>query len=237
MPETILNIRVSVDCVIFGYDEAEDKLEVLLTTPSGFSSAVDQPSIPHYSLPGVPVGQTESFDAAAARALKRFTQTEGIILNQFYCFGDPERTVQEKDREWMKLFHTQPETRVITVSYFALVRKEMIQPIDNKMVTWLSIKHLPALAFDHNLIVKKATSDLRDHIYLNDYAQQLLPEKFTLRQLQRLYETILNTEFDKRNFVKRIKKDGELIGLNEKQQGVMHKPAQLFSFKTKKRKV
>jgi 8-oxo-dGTP diphosphatase len=101
---------------------------------------------------------------------------------------------------------------------------------------WRNIKRVPPLAFDHNQIVKKATEDIRDRIYQNDIAQQLLPKKFTLRQLQSLYEAVLNTAFDKRNFVKRIKKDEDLVALDEKQKGVMHKPALLYSFKTKKRK-
>jgi 8-oxo-dGTP diphosphatase len=105
-----------------------------------------------------------------------------------------------------------------------------------KNVVWRNIKRVPPLAFDHNQIVKKATEDIKDRIYQNHIAHQLLPKKFTLRQLQNLYEVVLNTEFDKRNFVKRIKKDEELIPLAEKQKGVMHKPAQLYSFKMKKKK-
>jgi 8-oxo-dGTP diphosphatase len=105
-----------------------------------------------------------------------------------------------------------------------------------KNVVWRNIKRVPPLAFDHNQIVKKATEDIKYRIYQNHIAHQLLPKKFTLRQLQNLYEVVLNTEFDKRNFVKRIKKDEELIPLAEKQKGVMHKPAQLYSFKMKKKK-
>lgn len=238
MADNSFKNHISVDCVIFGYNEEENKLEVLLIEQKEPSQNSTHPYVPQFALPGDLVNEEESLDDAAVRVLKELTHVEGLHLRQFYSFGDPMRVKQEKDIEWLKFYRNDPDARVITVSYYTLVRKEMIAPEAGsfaKNVVWRSIKRVPPLAFDHNQIVKKATEDIRDRIYQNDIAQQLLPKKFTLRQLQNLYEVVLNTEFDKRNFVKRIKKDEELIPLQEKQKGVMHKPAQLYSFKTKKR--
>jgi 8-oxo-dGTP diphosphatase len=239
MTDTTFKNHISVDCVIFGYNETEDKLEVLLIEQKEPSQNSSHPYVPQFALPGDLVNEEESLDDAAVRILMELTHVEGLHLRQFFTFGDPLRVKQEKDIEWLKFYRSDPDARVITVAYYTLVRKEMITPEAGsfaKNVVWRNIKRVPPLAFDHNLIVKKATEDIRDRIYQNDVAQQLLPKKFTLRQLQSLYEAVLNTAFDKRNFVKRIKKDEELLALNEKQKGVMHKPAQLFSFKTKKRK-
>lgn len=239
MKSTSFKNHISVDCVIFGYNEEENKLEVLLIEQKEPSQNSTHPYVPQFALPGDLVNEEESLDDAAVRVLKELTHVEGLHLRQFFSFGDPMRVKQEKDIEWLKFYRSDPDARVITVSYYTLVRKEMINPEPGsfaKNVVWRNIKRVPPLAFDHNQIVKKATEDIRDRIYQNHIAHQLLPKKFTLRQLQNLYEVVLNTEFDKRNFVKRIKKDEELVPLNEKQKGVMHKPAQLYSFKMKKKK-
>ncbi len=239
MKNTSFKNHISVDCVIFGYNEEENKLEVLLIEQKEPSQNSSHPYVPQFALPGDLVNEEESLEDAAARVLKELTHVEGLLLRQFYSFGDPLRVKQEKDIEWLKFYRSDPNARVITVSYYTLVRKEMIKPHAGsfaKNVVWRNIKRVPPLAFDHNQIVKKAIDDIKDRIYQNDIAQQLLPKKFTLRQLQNLYEVVLNTEFDKRNFVKRIKKEEELIPLDEKQKGVMHKPAQLFTFNMKKSK-
>lgn len=241
MPEKTTSFKkhISVDCVIYGYNEDENKFEVLLIEQKEPSQNASNAFVPQFALPGDLVNEDESLDDAANRVLKELTHVEGLQLRQFYSFGDPMRVKQKKDIEWLKFYRSDPEARVITVSYYTLVRKEMISPQAGsfaKNVVWRNVKRVPALAFDHNQIVKKATEDIKDRIYQNDIAFQLLPQKFTLRQLQNLYEVILNTEFDKRNFVKRIKKEEELVALNEKQKGVMHKPALLYTFKMKKRK-
>jgi len=238
MKATTFRNHISVDCVIFGYNEDENKLEVLLIEQKEPSIAAQSKFVPQFALPGDLVNEDESLDAAANRVLRELAHVEGLPLHQFYCFGDPNRVKQEKDIEWLKYYRSDPQARVITVSYYTLVRKEAIKAEPGsfaKNVVWRSVKRVPALAFDHNEIVKKALEDVKDSIYQNHIPQSLLPRKFTLRQLQNLYEVVLNTSFDKRNFVKRFKKDEELILLNEKQSGVMHKPAQLYTFRTKRK--
>jgi len=226
--------HISVDCVIFGYDEEHDKLEVLLIEQKKPSKRSNHPYVPQFALPGDLVNEDEGLDEAAQRVLKELTHVEGLNLRQFRSFGDPLRVKQEKDREWLKFYRSDPDARVVTVGYYTMVRKEMIRPIPGSFagnVVWKNTKRVPGLAFDHNLIVKTALDDLRKHMDSERIAQDLLPEKFTMRQLQNLYEVVLNTQFDKRNFIKRIRKDETVVELDEKQRGAMFKPARLYSFK------
>jgi hypothetical protein len=145
------------------------------------------------------------------------------------------RVKQSKDREWLHLYRQDPDARVITVTYYTLVRKEMIKPVPGSFaqnVVWKNAKRVPSLAFDHNLIVKQAYSNLRRDFEQELFAKALLPQKFTLKNLQNLYEVIFNTSFDKRNFIKRIKKEDNLTELSEKQKGTMFKPSKLYKFKS-----
>jgi hypothetical protein len=98
-------------------------------------------------------------------------------------------------------------------------------------VVWKNAKRVPSLAFDHNLIVKQAYTNLRRDFEEEMFAKALLPQKFTLKNLQNLYEVIFNTILDKRNFIKRIKKEDNLTELSEKQKGTMFKPSKLYTFK------
>lgn len=235
MKKSTFRKHLSIDCVIFGFDESNNKLEVLLIEQKELSIQPTHKYQPQFALPGDLIDETESLDQAAERVLKELTNVEGLQLKQFYTFGDPMRVKQEKDKEWLAFYRSDPDARVVTIAYYTLVRKEMIRPMPGsfaKNVVWKNIKRVPQLAFDHNLIVKTALNDIRARMHYNHIAEQLLPKKFTLRQLQNLYELILNTTFDKRNFIKRFKKDEELIELGEKQKGVLHKPAKLYSFKT-----
>jgi 8-oxo-dGTP diphosphatase len=228
--------HISVDCVIFGYDEDNDKLEVLLIEQKEPSKRSAHPYVPQFALPGDLVNDEEGLDEAAQRVLKELTHVEGLSLRQFECFGDPMRVKQEKDKEWLHLYRQDPEARVVTVAYYTLVRKEIIRPVPGSFarnVVWKNTKRVPPLAFDHNLIVKRALENLRKNFDQELFAEKLLPKKFTLRQLQNLYEVILNTTYDKRNFIKKFKKDGVLAELGEKQKGVLFKPSQLYGFKTR----
>lgn len=237
-PDSLKN-HISVDCVIFGYNEQDNKLEVLLIEQKELPGNSAHPDVAHYALPGSLVNENESLDDAAVRVLAELTPAAGLHLHQFHSFGDPMRTKEEKDTGWLEFCHLDADARVITVSYYTLVRKDVIQAEPGSFagnMVWRNTRRVPPLAFDHNQVVKKAIEDIRERIYQNDIAYQLLPKKFTLRQLQSLYEAVLNTGFDKRNFVKRIKKDEELIALDEKQTGVVHKPAHLYSFKVKRKR-
>ncbi len=221
------NIDVSVDNVIFGFDE--DKLKVLVIQ----RKSVIQKEPGMNAIPGDLVYPDETLDNAAARVLKDLTSLEGLFLKQFHTFGDPDRVKGIKDQDWLRSFRAHPERRVITVAYYSLVNMDDYQLIPSSFAEkadWIEIGNVPELAFDHNDIVSLALESLRYGLEHDQIGFELLPEKFTLTQLQNLYEIILDKKFDKRNFRKNIKKMEHVIPLNEKQEGVLHKPAQLFKF-------
>lgn len=229
--QEIAPLHISVDCVVFGYDD--DGLKVLLIhqrAPKGDGNT----RIPIQSqLPGDLILLDEGLHDSATRVLFELTQLNGIYLKQFHAFGDPLRVHQAKDRAWLQSLRTHPDQRVITVAYFGLVSLQDHQPQPASFagsVEWVDLHEVGPLAFDHNDILNGAVVALREQLESHHISFELLPKKFTLSQLQGLYEIVLDKKFDKRNFRKTVKRMSHVIPLDEKQQGVMHKPAQLFSF-------
>jgi 8-oxo-dGTP diphosphatase len=142
-----------------------------------------------------------------------------------------------KDQDWLRLFRANPERRVITVGYYSLVKMEDYEPKASSFAgkaKWVDVYSIPELAFDHNEIVDRAIDILRHELIADNIGFELLPEKFTLTELQHLHEIILNKKLDKRNFRKNVLKMEHLKPLEEKQKGVLHKPAQLYQYKSKK---
>lgn len=222
---------VSVDCVVFGFDG--DSLKVLLIEQGLDEGGILKDENRQLALPGNLVNEGESLDCSAQRVLKELTSLEGIYLKQFFTFGDPLRVKGQKDQAWLSTMRKHPERRVITVAYYSLVKMEDYEPqaasFAGKAI-WVDFKDVPSLAFDHNEIAEKAMDVLRQELETKHIGFELLPEKFTLSQLQLLYEIILDKKLDKRNFRKNIKRLDHVVPLNEKQQGVLHKPAQLFRY-------
>ncbi|MEM9022854.1 MAG: NUDIX domain-containing protein, partial [Bacteroidota bacterium] len=221
-----VNPNVSVDCVVFGFDMEE--MMILLIEQKNLPEGN-----PQYALPGDLVRNDENLDEAAARVLLELTSLEGIYLKQFRTFGDPDRVKDVKDRDWLSVYRDNPDARVITVGYYSLVKMDDFEPSAASFAgkaVWQKLSSVPALAFDHNMILTEAVNRLREEFTHKHLGFELLPEKFTLTQLQRLYEIILNKKLDKRNFRKKLKKMDQVVALNEKQQGVLHKPAQLYKF-------
>ncbi|NJN22013.1 MAG: NUDIX hydrolase [Leptolyngbya sp. RL_3_1] len=203
--------QLTVDCVVFGLDEA-DQLKVLLIQRKL------EPFAGAWALPGGFVHLDESLDVAARRELQEETGVETHFLEQLYTFGTVDRD---------------PRGRVVTVAYYALVnlRDHTVQAAtDARDARWFAVSHLPPLAFDHGAIAQYGLQRLRAKIRYEPIGFELLPPKFTLSQLQRLYEVILGAEIDKRNFRKRILKMDLLQPLDEKQTGVAHRAAQLYRF-------
>jgi len=224
---------ISVDCVVFGLDEK--KLKVLLIEQRHAGTDRKLPKI-QTALPGDLLKEKESLDECAKRVLKELTNLKGIYLKQFYTFGDPKRVQAFKDREWLRLFRANPEERVITVGFYSLVKMEDFTPKASSFAgktKWVDVYSIPQLAFDHNEIVDRALDVFRHELVADNIGFELLPEKFTLSQLQHLHEIILDKKFDKRNFRKNILKGNQVTALEEKQQGVLHKPAQLYKRKSK----
>ena len=223
-------INVSVDCVIFGWDG--EHLNVLLIEQKREKDSSD--STTRLAIPGDLVLENEGLDDAANRILKELTNLEGIYLRQFEAFGDPSRVRELKDQDWLKANREDPEAHVITVAYFSLVRMDLVQPEASSFASntyWVEMHNIPDLAFDHNIIIEKALKRLQQNVEQKSIGFELLPEKFTLTQIQNLYEAILDRPLDKRNFRKSIKKLDAILPLNEKQVGVTHKPGQLFEYK------
>lgn len=225
-----LNPNVSVDCVIFGFDF--DELKVLLIEreiPEGIAEA----DSPRFALPGNLVRDDETLDESAQRVLNELTGLKNIFLEQYRAFGDPGRVRSEGDRAWLLSTRTHPEARVITVAYYSLIKLEDFQPSASsfaRKVVWVPVSSVPKLGFDHNQILSQALTHLKNKLVNRPVGFELLPEKFTLSQLQKVYETILGTMLDKRNFRRKIFNMGILLPLEEKQTGVPHKPARLYRF-------
>jgi 8-oxo-dGTP diphosphatase len=225
---------VSVDCVLFGFDDK--KLKVLLIEQRQPGKDKKIPKL-QTALPGDLLKENESLDDAAKRVMKELTSLKGIYLKQFYTFGDPMRVKNLKDQDWLRLFRANPERRVITVGYYSLVKMEDYAPKASSFAgktKWVDVYSIPELAFDHNEIVERAIEILRHELIADNIGFELLPEKFTLTELQHLHEIILNKKLDKRNFRKNVLKMEHLKPLEEKQTGVLHKPAQLYQYKKKK---
>ena len=224
-------LDLSVDNVVFGFDG--ENLNVLLIRQGSPVDGFDEAKL-QMAIPGDLVGTDEDLDESAKRILAELTSLKGIYLKQFMTFGNPSRVFGLKDQAWLRVFRANPERRVVTVGYYSLVSVEEFKPTPASFASqakWWPIDELPTLAFDHNIIVSTALSTLRAELSNKHIAFELLPEKFTLSQLQRLHEAVLERPLDKRNFRKNMKRMDSLIPLGEKQGGVLHKPAQLYTYK------
>ena len=165
----------------------------------------------------------ESLEHAAARELKEEVGVTNVYLEQLFTFGDPKRD---------------PRGRVISVAYFALVdaeRQRIIAASDAASAEWYSVFNSPKLAFDHKKILEYAVWRLRNKIEWTTVGYELLPKKFTLSELQRVYEIILQKPVDKRNFRKKILAQGQIQELKETRNDVAHRPAKLYSFQNRER--
>lgn len=222
-----LNPHVSVDCVIFGFDF--NKLKVLLIERENLSGITETGH--KLKLPGSLIDEREDLDASANRTLKELTQLDHIFLKQFGVFGSPDRLQPQEDLEWLRKTSGLGVDRVVTIAYYSLI-KLVDSDITDKTI-WHPVDNLPELIFDHNIIVQKALEAVRREIRTEPICFELLPKKFTIRQMQSLYESILGEELDNRNFRKKIIPLKFLIPLPEKEKAVSHKPAQLYKFDRK----
>ena len=223
-----INPNISVDCVIFGFDG--ESLKALLIEEKDIGQGVLK-----QRLPGDLIHQGESLDDAAERVLWELASLRDVHLKQFHTFGNPQRVNAEKDRKWLELYRSNPNERVITLAYYALVKMADFVPNPASFAgeaLWVEITEIPELAFDHNEIVDVALMKLQRHFELNKTAYELLPPKFTLNQLQQLHEAITQEELDKRNFRKKIVREKVIEATEEKQKGVLHKPARLYKVKS-----
>ena len=204
---------VAVDCIIFGFDGEELKL---LLIKRGF-----EPQKNKWSLMGGFVQADESFEAAAARILNKLTGLEGVYMEQLFAFGEPARD---------------PVERTVSITYFALIdiNQYKLQINDEYHAEWISLDKLPDLIFDHTEMVKMAQEKLRYKAAIHPILFELLPLKFTIPQLQLLYEAVYDVTFDKRNFSRKVLSTGLLIKQKDKDRLSSKRGA--FYFKLDKRK-
>jgi 8-oxo-dGTP diphosphatase len=221
-----LNPHISVDCVIFGFDDLSLKV-LLIDRKLSSHSALNTPS--SLKLPGSMVYDTEDIDSAANRVLNELTGLENIYLNQFHVFGAPDRLNNKADLEWLQAETGMNINRVVTIAYYSLIKLQNSMPCDGKVI-WCDVKNLPQLAFDHLDIIKRGLYTLQREIDHEPIAFELLSKRFTIRQFQTLYEIILDKKLDSRNFRKAISKWGYIVAVDEKEKNVAHKPAQYFRF-------
>lgn len=212
MPHSYAYARpaLTVDIVVFALDQQD--LQVMLIQRDLEPFAGD------WALPGGFVRIEETLDEAAARELREETGLAEIYLEQLYTFGAVERD---------------PRERVVTVAYYALVNlvgHHVAASTDARRAAWFAVNDLPALAFDHQRIVDAALERLRGKIRYQPIGFELLPEKFALRDLQHLYEIILDRPLDKRNFRKKVLGMGILKETNEIETDVAHRAARLYRF-------
>ncbi|MBX2898675.1 MAG: NUDIX hydrolase [Cyclobacteriaceae bacterium] len=211
--------HLSVDCVIFGFHN--DALKVLLLKWKQGP----------WCLPGGFIKHRESIDQSANRILKERTGLDSIFLKQFYAFGDPAREKGKRVKgAWIG-------KRFITIGYYALVEYSQVFPQPDLLSSecrWWDVDEVPQLIYDHKEIMTKALNTLR--LSLNDHpvGYNLLPEKFTMPQLQKLYETILGESLDRRNFQKQMLSLNLLIRLKERKTGGAHKAPFLYRFDKKR---
>jgi 8-oxo-dGTP diphosphatase len=201
---------LTVDCVVFGLDEED--LKVLLIQRGV------EPFRGRWALPGGFVGLDETLEEAARRELEEETGVRQVFLEQLYTFGAVDRD---------------PRDRVVSVAYYALVKlsdHRIKAATDARDAAWFAVSDVPALAFDHDQILAVAVERLKSKVRYQPIGFELLPPKFTLTQLQGLYETVLEKPLDKRNFRKKILGMDVLVELDEVEFDVAHRAARLYRF-------
>jgi 8-oxo-dGTP diphosphatase len=206
--ESIKRVALSVDCVIFGFDENKLKVLLIRSDLKKFKSK--------WSLLGDLVKPEEDLDASAYRILKQRTGLSDVYLEQVHTFGEVNR---------------HPAGRVVTVAYCSLINIEhyRLKILDHEL-HWHDVENVKDLAFDHQKIFERCYSWLQKRVQEHPLGLNLLPSKFSLRELQNLYEAILNIKLDRRNFRKKFFAMDFLVDLDEEEQDVPHRPGKLYKF-------
>lgn len=207
--------HVAVDSIIFGYDEEGRELKLLLLKRKF------PPAKGEWSLMGGFVKNNETIDAAAKRILQQLTGLSNVYMEQLYAFG-------EIDRD--------PGARIISIAYFALIKINSgdLELVKDHGATWVPISSMPKLIFDHSAMVERALKKLQIRARTQPIGFELLPDKFTIPQLQGLYEAIYNKNLDKRNFRRKLLAMDLLEKLEEKEKESSRKGAWYYRFDPKK---
>ncbi len=222
--------QLSVDCVIFGFHDAQ--LKVLLLQPMGFD---------YWILPGGLVGQEEGVDEAALRVLKERTGLSDIYLEQFRVFGRSDRPTIETMKHFFRSNHLNEERfgwmlrRYVSVGYYALVDFSKVRPsadLFSERFAWYDVRKLPATGFDHSEIASGALGALQLMLDYKLVGFNLLGETFTMMELQSLYETVLDRPFSRNNFQRKMLNLGILERVEKLYTGAANKAPYLYKFKS-----
>jgi len=205
-------VLVAVDCIIFGFDQSREVLQLLLIKRNF------EPQKGKWSLMGGFMQKNENLRSAAERVLHQLTGLTGVYLEQLHTFGKVARD---------------PVERTVSVAYFALINSTGLQAEGNAPYTaqWFDIKKIPKLIFDHQEMVQAAIDRLQYRASMEPIGIELLPQKFTMRQLQKLHEAIYDQKLDKRNFIKKMQSLNVFQRLDEKDKSSSKKGSYLYTFK------
>lgn len=223
--------HISVDCIIFGFHNNELKVLLVKARYAG-----------KWALPGGFILKEEHMDQAAQRILKQRTGLDEIYLQQFHVFSDPDRSTKKINQQFLKNVGIKSDKswmfeRFITVGYYALVDFTKVTPVPDIIsdaCEWFSIYDIPEMILDHRHIFDEALQNLRLQLNFHPVGFNFLAKKFTMPELQKLYETILDKKLDRRNFQRKIIATGILKRLNEIKKGVAHKAPFLYKFDLRK---
>lgn len=209
----LFKAAISVDCAIFAYDDQTLKILCIHSELEEYAGL--------YSLVGDLVHPNETLEGAANRILEHRTGLTGVPLRQVKAFGDPQR---------------HPAGRVITIAFFALIDMDInaIDHMRDRRPEWVPVRSINTMAFDHAQILKDSIKAFRERFFRDALYADLLPEKFTLSDLQKLSEEVLQKKFDKRNFRKKMLSSSHIEDTQEMQKNVNHRPAKLFRISQQK---
>ena len=222
--------HISIDCVVFGFHEGLMKVLVLKMKNEGENY-----------LPGGFLLKNEPIETAAVRILKERTGLDDIFLQQFHVFGDPERSKEhfEMYKDMLPPSKNWFSNRFLTIGYYALVDFYHVNPAPDQFsisCTWCDLHDVPRLMLDHSLIVKTALDTMRLQLNCQPIGYNLMSKEFTMPELQKLYEAILDKKLDRRNFQRRMLGFGILNRSEQLRKGGAHKAPYLYSFDVEKYK-
>jgi ADP-ribose pyrophosphatase YjhB (NUDIX family) len=217
----------SIDCVILSFYKG--KLKILLNKFN-----LEE----YWTLPGGFMLNYEDANQAAYRILKSRTGLSDIFLKQFHLFSDPKRTIMEQNIRFVRQHATNEEEgkwllqRFISLGYYALVRYEEVElpEIEGEIFQWYNIDQLPELYSDHQNIIEKSIEHIRNMLPVFPVIYNLLPEKFTMTDLRKVYEGFTGKPLDRRNFQRKVISEGFIVALDEKNSEKTYNPTKLYSF-------
>ncbi len=248
-----LNPHISVDCVVFGYDVTglkvllverevalagsldEAKTKANTKTNSKTKTETKPETKTDLKLPGSLVYNDELLDDAASRVLKELTGLGNIFLERFDVLDSLDRMKDQVDKEWLETTTGLTIDRVISFAYYGLVNLTDDKPANlSESSQWVAIELVNQLPFDHSKIISHARDLLSQRVKTDTIAFDLLPRKFSILQLQQMFQVFYGSKIDSRNFRKKLKSFTFIIPLEEKQNKVAHKPARLYKFDKKR---